>query len=464
MYDYEVFCSPGQDHFFVIGINQVTCYAKDSFIKSDPCDFVVEIIDDQPPVIQCPPNITLLTDPGNATSLHEWALLDVYDNSNYASTTCSSSMISYFPLRQTEVMCSALDNSSNVAICNFYIDVIDQESPDIICPDNQTLVTDVNLPVATVVWNTSVSDNSGYLPTVVCIPSNGSSFPIGKTIVNCTAIDFAGNTNDCNFSITVIDLEEPILTCPNQSIAIYDNAISIIASWPLPQAWDNTGMVGDVLCSAANSTVFSLGWTAITCNATDGYDNTGLCEFLMYIHNPMTCWDIMVAEPEFPNGIYRIDPTKPGDDIDAFDVFCLLNETGATVIYHDTPMGNYSRHGTVVKDINYQFAMNQIVALIDVSHKCRQFVNMDTYYTTMNHRYSVKQWMQRSGHWMRNWGTPTGVYGCTCSLKKACSHPGYVCNGDHRQYIWQTDEGYLTDKLTLPVRKLHIQGKLYYHL
>ena len=36
----------------------------------------------------------------------------------------------------------------------------------------------------------------------------------------------------------------------------------------------------------------------------------------------------MMAEPDFPSGQYRIDPTDPGDDVIAFDVYCLLNGTG----------------------------------------------------------------------------------------------------------------------------------------
>lgn len=35
-----------------------------------------------------------------------------------------------------------------------------------------------------------------------------------------------------------------------------------------------------------------------------------------------------MAEPEFPSGRYRIDPTGPCDDIEAFDIYCLLNGTG----------------------------------------------------------------------------------------------------------------------------------------
>ena len=80
-------------------------------------------------------------------------------------------------------------------------------------------------------------------------------------------------------------MEAPILTCPNQSAPIYDNATSRNTSWSLPHAWDNSGMVADLSCSADNSTQFTLGWTGIECNATDLYENIVSCVFEMFIHS-----------------------------------------------------------------------------------------------------------------------------------------------------------------------------------
>ena len=41
-----------------------------------------------------------------------------------------------------------------------------------------------------------------------------------------------------------------------------------------------------------------------------------------------------------------------------------------------------------------------------------------------------------------------------------CSNPAHSCNGDSYEYRWQTDEGYLTDKETLPVIELRFQGTI----
>ncbi|HKQ50000.1 MAG TPA: hypothetical protein VJZ71_18135 [Phycisphaerae bacterium] len=51
---------------------------------------------------------------------------------------------------------------------------------------------------------------SGVCGTITCSPSSGSSFPLGLTTITCSAM--AGPM--CTFTITVNDVELPVLTCP----------------------------------------------------------------------------------------------------------------------------------------------------------------------------------------------------------------------------------------------------------
>lgn len=46
-------------------------------------------------------------------------------------------------------------------------------------------------------------DSSGVPPLVVCTPASGSQFPLGQTVVHCTATDEEGLTTQCAFTITV---------------------------------------------------------------------------------------------------------------------------------------------------------------------------------------------------------------------------------------------------------------------
>lgn len=49
--------------------------------------------------------------------------------------------------------------------------------------------------------------------TVVCDPPSGSAFPVGTTVVTCTATDSSGNTSTCTFTVTVQDTGSPMVEC-----------------------------------------------------------------------------------------------------------------------------------------------------------------------------------------------------------------------------------------------------------
>ena len=80
---------------------------------------------------------------------------------------------------------------------------LDTEATVLTCPANQTKGTDHGQPTALVVWDKPVFDNSGHDSNVTCTSSSGTKFAIGLTIVECVAIDEAGNSHVCNFSIDV---------------------------------------------------------------------------------------------------------------------------------------------------------------------------------------------------------------------------------------------------------------------
>jgi hypothetical protein len=46
---------------------------------------------------------------------------------------------------------------------------------------------------------------SSSSPTVTCSPGPGSAFPVGTTLVTCSATDAAGNTASTSFNVSVAD-------------------------------------------------------------------------------------------------------------------------------------------------------------------------------------------------------------------------------------------------------------------
>lgn len=46
-------------------------------------------------------------------------------------------------------------------------------------------------------------------PTVTCLPSSGSTYPLGTTTVNCTTTDASGNSDSASFTVQVVDTTAP---------------------------------------------------------------------------------------------------------------------------------------------------------------------------------------------------------------------------------------------------------------
>ena len=81
------------------------------------------------------------------------------------------------------------------------------------------------------------------------------------------------------------DVEPPVLSsCLNQTAPIYDNATSRSMSWPLPNVTDNSGMAV-TRCYPSGGSVFSLGWTDVTCNASDASGNAAECVFNVFVYS-----------------------------------------------------------------------------------------------------------------------------------------------------------------------------------
>ena len=74
--------------------------------------------------------------------------------------------------------------------------------PELLIPsDIQVSVNDQN--GVEVEFSVKGIDNIDQIITPTCIPSSGSIFPVGETIVSCTVTDSSGNTDTDSFTVTV---------------------------------------------------------------------------------------------------------------------------------------------------------------------------------------------------------------------------------------------------------------------
>ena len=115
-----------------------------------------------------------------------------------------------FPVGTTTVIATAL-NGAGYDSCSFKVMVEDTEPPVVTCPANITQANDPGQCGAVINYTVTATDNCTSSVTVTVQPASGSFFPVGVTTVTATATDAAGNTSACSFTVTVNDVEPPVI-------------------------------------------------------------------------------------------------------------------------------------------------------------------------------------------------------------------------------------------------------------
>ncbi|MEW6131002.1 MAG: HYR domain-containing protein [Acidobacteriota bacterium] len=193
-------CTPPTGSVFNVGNTQVDCISE----VGPSCSFFVTVVDQTPPTITCPQNITQLAESGKASAVVNYSLPTPADNCPNPTINCTPPSGTAFPLGITGVVCQSRDQSNNLSTCAFSIIVTDNQSPIIQCPPNQTVNAASGQTSATVTYPAPQVSDIDTKTTVTCVPPSGSSFALGITIVTCTATDSGENKASCSFTVTVI--------------------------------------------------------------------------------------------------------------------------------------------------------------------------------------------------------------------------------------------------------------------
>lgn len=220
--------SPGQMVTLGLGSTLITMRATDPCGNSSQCMYTVTVKDNLPPVLICPPNVTVgctsstlppTTGTATATDVCDPAPVITYSDVTTASQSCASS---YNIMRTWK----ATDNSGNSITCMQMIAFADVVPPVITCPANVTIqCTASTLPANT--GTATATDLCDASPAVTFSDNTvGGSCPQERTI-NRTwrATDDCGNSSTCVQVIVIDDSIPPVITCPpNVTIECADNS------------------------------------------------------------------------------------------------------------------------------------------------------------------------------------------------------------------------------------------------
>src|SRR6185436_5644283 len=151
------------------------------------------------------------------------------------------------------------------------------------CSSNLVLTADPGqCSRSNVAFFVSASDNCG-VTNLVSSRASGSTFPVGTTTVTNTATDASGNTTSCSFTVTVTDVQNPVMTCPGNLVLSTDAGRCSRSNVTFTvSATDNCGVM-NVVSSPPSGSTFPVGVTTVTSTATDANGNQTSCSFTVTV-------------------------------------------------------------------------------------------------------------------------------------------------------------------------------------
>jgi hypothetical protein len=243
------------------GTNPVVLTVKDTYGNTSTANAVITVVDNTPPVITCPANISVNNTPGQCGA-----------NVNFAATatdncsvviTYSKNPGTFFNKGVTSVTATATDVAGNVVNCTFNVTVVDNEKP---VPVIASLPTINGQCSASIPAPPTANDNCGGLLTGTT--ANPISYSTqGTYTVTWTFNDGNGNVQTQTQTVIVKDNTAPVTPV----LATVNGECSAAAT--VPSTTDNCA--GTVLGTTSDATSYTAqGTYTIHWTFSDGNGNS----------------------------------------------------------------------------------------------------------------------------------------------------------------------------------------------
>ncbi|MEQ1675561.1 MAG: HYR domain-containing protein, partial [Chitinophagaceae bacterium] len=154
------------------------------------------------------------------------------------------------------------------------------------CPANITVNNTPGSCSAVVNYTTPVGvDNCPGVTTIQTQGlASGSTFPVGVTTNNFRATDAAGNIANCTFTVTVVDNQAPVITCPsNITVNTPVGSCTAVVNYSVTATDNCPGTT--VVTTPASGSVFPIGTTTVNSTATDASGNVSNCSFTVTVND-----------------------------------------------------------------------------------------------------------------------------------------------------------------------------------
>jgi len=318
---------------YPFGVTTVTWTISNKWGESVSANQTVTVRDIEAPVISGISNLNVNTDLNAAFATVSLGTATVTDNvtSNIVATNNAPAT---FPVGSTTVTWTATDAAGNTTTRTQIVTVADAQLPSAIPPANVTVNTNTGVSFATGVniGSPVVSDN---VPTGLIVTNNApTQYPFGVTNVLWTIKDAAGNTVTATQTVTVRDVESPVISGIS-NVSVNTNSGQSFATLTLntPTVTDNVSS-GTALVVTNNAPAqFPIGVTTVTWTARDASGNTRTAtQLVTVVDNQLPT---IVAPPALT--VNAVDPTSSAIDPAILGTPTVSDNTTGLTITNDAP-------------------------------------------------------------------------------------------------------------------------------
>jgi len=271
----SVICVPPSGSIFPLGSHAVTCIASNA-CGTASCSFKVEVRRVPRPVIECPTTPIVVTLPCGSNCVP--VNLPVPNVINGMLVRCNPPTGTCLPLGVHTVTCAATNICGDQVFCEFEVRVIPGQGvpPQIVCPNDMTLITCSNSAVVTYPAPT-VSPASA---TVICQPPSGTILPAGIHTVTCVATNICGDRDVCQFNIRVIGApgQPPIIRCPQDMVVVACSNECAVVTYPAPVVVNGTL----IKCEPPSGSCLPVGQHIVRCVASNACEEVE-CKFTVTV-------------------------------------------------------------------------------------------------------------------------------------------------------------------------------------
>jgi hypothetical protein len=273
---------------FPVGVTTNTFRATDAAGNSATCSFTVTVSDNQLPTITCPANVTVGNDVGVCGAIVTYAAPVGTDNCSATTALISGNASgALFTVGTSTVTYRATDAAGNSATCSFTVTVNDTEAPTwTACPANRTVSTSATSCDAIVSWTVPTAADQCSVPTTTTSHTSGSTFALGTTTVTYSAVDAAGNTATCTFTVTVNDSVAPTALCQGVTVTLDAAGNGSTNSSAVNNGSSDNCAIDTVVLSQTAFTCADAGVNTVTLTVTDLAGNTSTCTAVVTVVAP----------------------------------------------------------------------------------------------------------------------------------------------------------------------------------